>query len=358
MNRIISEDYENLLSVYDDKFEGLKNSTVLITGANGMIASYLSEFLSYIAKDYNIQLYLQCRNLERARKKFGQYLDSEYIHLVNFDFEDNDIPDIRFDYIMHAASPASSKPFEETPVDVISPNVLGTWYLLQHAKKKGIRKFLLFSAGSVYGEVSTGDNVVTENSYGIVDPLWNRSCYIESKRLAEQMCFAFWRQYEVPASFIRICHTYGPTFDLQRDTRIIPRVIKQILQNEDIEIYKDPDSVIQYTYIADMVSAILLVLLEGKDGEAYNAGADELVSMDDIIKWMVNADNSIQSTVLEKKADENYIFGKSNGTKYPKLSNHKLSELGWKQLYSAKKGFERVVKYYLEEPCLCGGVSQ
>lgn len=355
MNRIILEDMEKLVSIYGNRFEKLKSSTILITGANGMITTYLSRFLAYLADSYGIRLYLQCRNLEKAKKAYERYLNRNFFHLVSFDFENNEIPDIRFDYILHAASPAGTKYFMEVPVDVIRPNVVGTWHLLQHAKKTGTKKFLIFSSGSIYGEGGTDKSVLTEEDYGIVDPLGVRSCYVESKRLAEQMGNAFWLQYKVPVSIIRIRHTYGPTFDLQHDARIIPRVIRQILNDEDIEIYKDPDSVIQYTYIADMVAAILLVLLEGENGGVYNACGDEIVKMDDVIAWMVESDPSVKSALIEREMDENYRFGKDKGLNFRKLSNHKLKELGWKQLYSCKDGFARVVKYYLEENRQFGG---
>lgn len=356
MKDILVNDFDILHDTYKKTLMKLDHSTVLITGANGMITTYFSEFLLYLAERYEIQLYFQVRNVNKAMKTFSSYVDKPYLHIVNFDFENKEIPDICFDYIIHAASPASTKFFVESPVDVISPNVIGTWNLLQFAKNNGVKKFLLCSSNSIYGEGGIDKVELTEEDYGIVDPLNERSSYIESKRLAEQMSIAFWKQYNVPVSIIRICHTYGPTFDLERDGRIIPRVIKQIINGEDITIYKDPNSVIQYTYIADMVAAILLVLLEGKDGEAYNAGGDEIVKMDDVIAWMINADPAIKSKLIEKKIDDNYSFAKGKGVNFVKLSNRKLTELGWKQLFSNKEGFSRVVKSYISNQNF-GGVQ-
>lgn len=348
MNKIISEDFSRLKENYGQELSKLRCSSILITGANGMITTYLSMFLGYIAEEYDLQLYLQCRNTEKAKKAFSDFSGKNYFHIVNFNFEKNEMPPIKPDFIIHAASPASTKFFVESPVDVISPNVIGTWNLLQYSKDNGVKRFLLFSSNSIYGEGGTDKTVLSENDYGIVDPLNDRSSYIESKRIAEQMCIAFWRQYGLPASMIRICHTYGPTFDIQRDSRIIPRVIRQILNGEDITIYKDPNSVIQYTYIADMIAAIVIVLIEGQNGESYNSGGDEIVKMDDVIAWMVNADPHIKSRLIEKEMDENYSFGKGKGVNFLKLSSEKLKSLGWKQLYNNEEGFTRVVKCYLE----------
>ena len=93
----------------------------------------------------------------------------------------------------------------------------------------------------------------------------------------------------------------------------------------------------------------MLVLLDGEPGGAYNACGDDIVKIDDVIDWMVNADSSIRSKLIEKEIDENYKFGKGSGTLFPKFSNHKITELGWHQLYTPKEGFARMVRSYLDD---------
>ncbi len=349
MDRIKEEDFRRILRAYKKDFEGLGHKKILITGASGMITTYLAEFLLFVAEQYHLDLYLQCRNQKKAEALYEEYLGKKYLHIMTFDFENGDIPDICFDYIIHAASPASTSMFVKKPVDVISPNVIGTWHLLQHARRFSITKFLFFSSNSIYGEGGTEKEVLTERDYGIVDPLNERSSYIESKRLAEQMCLAFWKQYQIPATIIRICHTYGPTFDIENDSRIIPRIIRQILEEKDIEIYKDPHSVIQYTYIADMVTGILLVLLKGECGQAYNAGANEVVKMDDVVSWMVYADERIKVKLIEKEIDKDYPFAPGKGVNFVKVSNEKLRRLGWVKMFDNRESISRIVVYYIEK---------
>lgn len=348
MDRIKAEDFKRIFAAYEKDFESLRNQKILITGGTGMLTTYLTEFLLYVSETYPLDLYLQCRTQKKAENLYGEYLERENFHVMSFGFEKGEIPDIRLDYIIHAASPASTKMFVEKPVDVISPNVIGTWHLLHYAKKAQVKKFLFFSSNSIYGEGGTQKTTLTEHDYGIVDPLNERASYIESKRLAEQMCAAFWKQYQVPAAIIRICHTYGPTFDIQNDTRIIPRIIRQILEEREIRIYKDPHSAIQYTYVADMVTAILLVLLKGECGEAYNAGVDEVVKMDDVVSWMVHADERIKAELAEEEIDENYQFAVGKGVNFMKVSNERLCQLGWRQLFENQESVSRTVRHYLE----------
>jgi nucleoside-diphosphate-sugar epimerase len=344
---VIIEDFDIIEKTYEKELSKLQGKKLLVTGSYGMITSYLCSFLIHIMDRFDLELYLQGRNERKLRERYGNFEESRRVHLMLFDFEKGELPDIKPDYILHAASAASTKYFVECPVDVLRPNTVGTWNLLNYAKENNIEKFLFFSSNSIYGEGGVEKVILSENDYGIVDPLNDRSCYIESKRMSEQMCAAFWKQYKVPANIIRICHTYGPTFDVEQDTRIIPRTIKKILSGSDVEIYRDPDSVIQYTYIADMVAAILLIMLKGNNGEAYNAGSDEIVKMDDVIAWMLQADPQIKSKLIEKEIDGNYNFAKGKGINFLKLSNEKLRSLGWRQLFSNEEGFKRMVKHYL-----------
>lgn len=343
---ILSEDFGIIESSYQDVLNELKGARIIVTGSYGMITSYLCNFLIDISEKYELTLCLQGRNSHKLNDKYGSFVPSGRVILSNFDFENGVFPDFAPDYIIHAASAASTKFFNECPVDVMRPNIIGTWNLLNFAKDKNVKKFLFFSSNSIYGEGGISKSELSEIDYGIVDPLSDRACYIESKRVSEQMCRSFFRQYNVPTSVVRICHTYGPTFDLN-DTRIIPRTVKKILNNEDVIIYRDPDSVVQYTYIADMISAFLIVLVKGENGEAYNCGGDEIVKMDDVIEWMIHADSRIKSKLVEKEIDGNYNFAKGKGVNFKKISNSKLKSLGWKNMFTNKDGFTRTVRHYL-----------
>ena len=355
MNKILREDFDALLHEYPGLFDSLKNKTVLVTGATGLLTTYLCKCLANCSGQYNIHICLQCRSREKAETIYKDYLDDPHLEILTFDLISGNIPDIKFDYIIHAASMASTKYFVETPVDVILPNVVGTYNLLEHARKNGVEKFLFFSSNSIYGEGGTDKAVLSENDYGIVDPLGDRSSYIESKRLAEQMCRAYYRQYGVKTGIIRITHTYGPTFDIEHDMRILPRVINCLLSDKEMVMYKDPSASAQYTYIADMIAAVLFILVKGAPGEAYNAGADELVKIDDAVSWIIEASEKTDSSVKQIDIDENYSFSKGKGVNDKKTSNEKLKSLGWRQLYTPKEGFARMVKSYIEDSKKCPG---
>lgn len=346
MNQFIEKDAELIYNNYYNVVNRLKDKNILVTGACGMITSYLSMVLLHYSRELNINLYLQCRNIEKAKVIFKEFLEYSTIHIVDFPIE-NDISDnIHYDYIIHGASPAGTEHFINNPVGVISPNVMGTKNLLEYSARNNIKKLVFLSSNSIYGVSEKA--ILSEGDYGFVDPLGVRACYIESKRLGEQLCAAYSRQFNVDTGIIRICHTYGPTFDVKHDTRAIPRFIRNILDEKDIEIYNDPDSLIQYTYVADIVTGILCIMINGKTGEAYNGCGDTITTMDKVIAYMLNANNNIKSRLIEKPIDEHYPFGKNKGINFSKMDNGKLKSIGWKQLFAIEDGLAETVNSYLQ----------
>jgi len=343
---VLENDFQLIEKQYSDLFRHMIGKCILITGATGMIASYLAKLLLYYADQYEIEVYLQCRNMKKAEKIYQNTANSPQLHLIQIDLDKEIDLDIPCDYIIHAASAAGMFYFKNFPVEVMMPNVVGTWNLLCYARQNGIR-FLMLSSSTIYGEGGVEKEILSESDYGIVDPLLERSCYVEGKRCAEQLCASFSREYGVHAGIVRICHTYGPTLDILNDKRIIPRAIRQIINQKDIEIYDDPDSVTQCTYVGDVAAAILFVAAEGTTGEAYNACGDELLTMDQAISYMLNADPNIESKLVHLPVDSSYAFKKGSGINSLKLSNQKLKAMGWKVLFSNKEGFHRTIRSYL-----------
>ena len=180
---IIKEDFAIIENTYGQELEKLRGSSILITGSYGMITGYLGLFLADAMDKYDLKLILQGRSEQKLNEKYGHLLNSGRVQLTSYNFERGEVPEERPDYIIHAASAASTKYFIETPVDVLAPNTVGTWNLLNYAKDQKIKKFLFFSSNSIYGEGGIEKDVLTENDYGIVDPLGERSSYVESKRM-------------------------------------------------------------------------------------------------------------------------------------------------------------------------------
>lgn len=346
MNQIIKED---LKGIYARNYEWsvLKNSCILVTGAYGMLASYIVFFLIYLNEEHgmNIRIICQGRNREKMVARFGEYMDKPYFSDAYFSLNEKIELSDRADYIFHAASLANPAYYESSPVEVEEPNALGTYFLLQYAKKCNLKSFLYFSSGDIYGKMSVQGLDITEDMCGSVDPLDAHSCYGESKRMGETWCVSFAREYGVPARIARIGHTYGPTMDVNADPRVFAAFVKDVLAGRDIVMHSDGTARRPFCYIADAVAAFFLLLLRGKDGEAYNVcNTEQFVSIAELAEILVSLVPEKKLNVRKQKREstENYLEASFNRANKPVET--KLKNLGWRCEYSIKAGFGQVLK--------------
>lgn len=346
MNHIILEDCKRLYKENIIDWNKFKDTTILITGAYGMLPSYMVWMFIYLNEyesDFNIKIIALCRNVKKASTCYGIYLHKEYLTLLISDVTiPINIAD-SIDYIIHAASPASSQYYDTNPVGVISPNVLGTYNTLELAKNKCVKGYLYFSSGEIYGHIEKETIVETDSGY--LNPLEVRSCYGESKRLGETFCKAYSHQFGVPVVVVRPSHTYGPTMDLKNDQRVFTEFVNNILKNEDICIKSDGQSERCFCYIYDATLAYFKVLLDGQPGEAYNV-ANKLgqLSILELAQTLVNLFPEQQLSVYYKKRDKTYL--ENNYKKQAVLSTDKLEHLNWHPKISIAEGFKRTIQSF------------
>lgn len=345
-NKIIREDMENILSRSDD-YTWLNDSSVLISGAYGMLASYVVYFLIYLCEKgivNNVQILAQGRNEEKMCNRFGKYFDKSYFVYISDDICSPIKIDKKIDYIIHAASLASPQYYGTNPVDVLKPNTLGTYNLLELARENSVKSFLYFSSGDVYGYLPLREQMYDENDYGYVDPTNVRSCYGESKRMGETMCVSFFEQYSVPAKIVRIAHTYGPTLDLENDKRMFAEFVKNIVKGEDIEMKSDGMAERMLCYIADATDAFLRILCYGENGQAYNMyNNSNPIKIKDLAEMLVNLypEKGLKVKYCIRDSKDSYV--ESPVVKSPIMDTKKLQKLGWKVKYSNQEGFKRTI---------------
>lgn len=348
---VIAADMEDIYRRDHIPWHELEHRTVLITGATGMLASYLVFFLIYLNEyhDAGIHIVAQVRSPEKARARFGAYAGRAYFSLVTHDLKHAWELDASVDYMIHAASLASPQYYHTVPVEVAEPNVIGTYHLLRLAKEKQTKAFLLFSSGDVYGRISSDTGSITEDDCGAMDPLALHSCYGESKRMAETWCRLFYTEYQVPAKIARIAHTYAPTMDLDNDPRVFASFMKCVRDGKDIVMHSDGSACRPFAYVTDAVAGFFLILLCGAPGEAYNVSNDEaFLSIYDLAQMMVGLRPERDLRVVcEKREDGAYLENVLNRANRP--VSDKLRALGWQCRFDAEKGFRRVWAYLQED---------
>lgn len=320
--------------------ESLKESSVLITGASGLIGSFVVDVLLYYnkTKNANIKVYASGRNKEKLAERFSSFMGP---NLVFVEHDVNCKPEFDFDvdYIIHAASNAYPKAFATDPVGTILSNIVGTQYLLDYAKEHNTKRFMFVSSGEVYGQSDKGVTAYKEDFSGYVDPTQARSCYPASKRAAETLCVSYTKQYALDTVIVRPCHTYGPN-TTKSDNRANVQFVNSAINGEDIVMKSSGSQMRSYCYIADCASALLTVLACGESANAYNiANSDARITIADFAKTVAEITKTkVVFSELDdaQKAQETPIS-------YAVLDTEKLYSLGFEGKYSVQKGLENTI---------------
>ena len=146
MNNIIYKDIDFILKSNVD-WDRFRNKSVFITGAYGMLLSYMTLTLlrlNELDSKLNVRLIALIRDEKKAKKRFGHFIDSKYLKLIYNDLlSPIEIPD-DIDFIIHGASYGSPQYWATSPFAIVAPNVMGTFHLLELANLKKIKSFLFF----------------------------------------------------------------------------------------------------------------------------------------------------------------------------------------------------------------------
>ena len=340
MNRVLEDDLKTIIAE-DLSWEKLKNKTVMITGASGMVGSYMLYVLLMLndEKHYGIKVDAVMRNVNKLPEEIR---NREDVKVVVADVT-KDIPDVGdIDYIIHAASPASPLIMQNQPVETIAANTIGTFKTLELAKEKNAEGYLFISSREIYGQPDEGQEFFYENTYGFVDQLNPRSCYSEGKKAAETMCVCFHEEYGLNTKIARLAHTYGPGMSIY-DGRVQADFLKNVYHNEDIVLKSEGTAVRTYTYIADAIAGMYRILLDSED-IVYNIGNEAgKVSIRDLAEILVS--------IYPERGLKLVFDIPEGGTKGTApytlgiLSSEKLRKLGWDPKYSVKDGFKRTLEY-------------
>lgn len=322
-------------------WELLKDKTVLISGANGFIPSYLVHVLLYLGF---VKVIALVRNQEKALSKFKEHLNNPKFQMIVQDVSNPILNDFHVDYIIHAASQASPKYYGIDPVGTLKANTLGTYNLLEYGVKSKIKKFIYFSSGEVYGTIDENTPKISEEYNGSFNPTLVRSCYGESKRMGENMCVCYSHQYGIPVNMLRLSHTYGPGVLLD-DGRVFGDFVSNIVNNQDIILNSDGSAKRSFLYITDMIRALFYILFFGEDKQAYNIASSKETSILELANLLVSLypQKALQVKFSENVFRDGYI--KSTSTR-ANFDTTKLEKLGWSESVSIEDGFRKMIESY------------
>ena len=325
------------------EFEKLKNKSILISGASGLIGSFLIDVIMKlnIEKNLNCKIFAIGRNKKKALNRFDIYNSNSCfkfyaINIIN-QINISDIQNI--DYVMHLASNTHPEAYASDPIGTIMTNIIGLKNMLEVSVSNNAR-FLFASSCEIYGENKGDVEKFGENYLGYINCNTLRAGYPESKRCGEALCQAYIEQKDQYIVIARLTRTFGPTM-LMNDSKALSQFIKKAINNENIVLKSEGNQYYSYLYVADTVTGILKIMLDGLNGEAYNVSDESCdIKLKDLAqKISLKVGTKVEYDLpneLEKK-------GYSKATK-ARLDNDKLLKLGWKPCYCIDNALNNTIE--------------
>lgn len=342
-NEILLQDFA---SIADSNlpFEEYKNKTFLITGATGLIGSLLVKTLRYLneKRSINARILAVVRSKEKAKTILGE--ENEELSYVICDLaKDELLLEEACDYVIHAAAVTTSKVMVSDPVGTIRTAIDGTEKLLKLAVEKKVKAFVYVSSMEIYGQPLT-EGKTKEKDLGYVDIGAVRSCYPEGKRMCECLCTAYASQYGVNVMSARLAQTFGAGI-LPTENRVFAQFARSAMKKEDIVLHTTGESEGNYVYTSDAIRAILLLLVKGQKGEAYNIANEEShITIRDMAEMVAGeiAEHRIQ-VVIDIPSDSSSLGYAPPVRMW--LDSSKMMALGWEPKVGLKEAYRRMIAF-------------
>lgn len=302
----------------------------LITGGAGFIGSHLCE--RFLAEGHEV---LCVDNFITGRPdNIRHLLDHPKFRVIVHDISKPLYVDGLIDNVLHFASPASPVDYQRSPIQTLKVGSLGTHVTLGIAKAHGAR-YLIASTSEVYGDPEVHPQ--TENYWGHVNPVGERSMYDEAKRFAEAMTMAYHREHRVNTHIARIFNTYGERMRLD-DGRVLPNFVGQALRGEPLTVYGEGQQTRSFCYISDLVEGIYRLLYSN-----YHLP--------------VNLGNPAEITIMDFAREIVRLTGSSSGIIHKPLPADDPRQrrpdielarklLGWEPKIDRETGLRRTIDYF------------
>ncbi|MBE0665482.1 MAG: dTDP-glucose 4,6-dehydratase [Candidatus Aminicenantes bacterium] len=313
------------------RVKGQDVKKIMVTGGAGFIGS---NFIRHIHKHFpdielvNYDKLTYAGNLENLAGIEGGYV------FVQGDIQDADRVATAMagvDVVVNFAAETHVDRSIHDPGDFILTDVYGVFVLLEAMKKNGqVKLFVHVSTDEVYGSIA--DGFFDENS-----PLNPSSPYAASKAGGDRLAYAYFKTFDLPVLIARPANNYGP---YQYPEKLIPFFITRALQDQTLPLYGDGSNCRDWLYVEDTVRGILALVEKGEPGQAYNLGAGQECSNNDVTRQILRHLGKPES-LIRAVADR-----KGHDFRYA-LDWGKMRGLGWQPQTGFTEGLSRTVEWYL-----------
>ena len=355
---VLEADLDYICRKMAGQFAQMSGKRLLITGGAGFLGYYLVQApLCWNRKNPEaapIEVVVWDNFMRGIPAWLTSLKDNPALQTRKYDVIDplpDDMGD--FDFIIHAATIASPLYYRLHPIETMDANITGLRNLLDYAlvqktKDRPVEGFLFYSTSEIYGD-PTPENIPTPETYrGHVSCTGPRACYDESKRYGETLAVNFSQQHGLPIRTARPFNNYGPGLKIT-DRRALPDFARNILAGEDIVLLSDGAPTRTFCYVADAVVGYFKVLLNGRNGEAYNIGlAEPEISIRQLAEHVIDSARELfeyeGKLVCEVSDDEHYLTDNPN-RRCPIIKKAE-TELGYHPEIQLEEGLRRSLLWY------------
>ncbi len=331
-----------------------EKKNILVTGGAGFIGSHLCEELLRdgnrvicvdnfsTSSEKNIDGLLQNPNFRFIRLDINEPFDlAVFPELTEFKLPFQGIQEI-----FHLACPSTIKNFDQFKIQTLLANSVGTYHVLELAKKFRA-KVLLASSSVVYGIRKTRTGTLGEEEEGATDHLSARGCYDEGKRFAETMFETYRQVHGLEIRMARLFRTYGPRMALF-DGHLIPDFILNALDNKQIILNGGKEFRTSMCYVTDVIDGMMRIMKAKEYQGPVNIGSDVDLTLETIAKRIIEMTEST-SVLVEAERFESYFE-----QALPRIDRAK--ELGWFPLVRMEDGLRRTIEYFKANKILLNSV--
>ena len=278
----------------------------------------------------------------------------ENINICNYESIMNAFTKYKPDAIMHLAAESHVDRSIDSPYEFIQTNILGTYNLLEAARKywknlsnkqQNIFRFHHISTDEVYGDLDFSDDAFIETT-----PYSPSSPYSASKASSDHLVRAWARTYDLPTIITNCSNNYGP---YHFPEKLIPRVILNAINGKSIPIFGNGSQIRDWLFVEDHANALLKVITEGAIGETYNIGGNNEKSNLEVVQTICHLleDYAPEKPSGISKYHDLITFVKDrpgHDLRYAINASKIKNELGWVPQETFESGLKKTVQWYLE----------
>lgn len=321
-------------------WDKLKNSSVLVTGATGLIGTVLVDALMYRNEhdSLNTKVFALSRSATRLKEHFHLFLKNPLFIPVVGDVIDSIPLEEKVDYVINLAGNTHPALYASRPIETIESIVIGSRNIFNLANRLGVKRILNASSVEVYGENRGDVDRFAENYCGYINPNTLRAGYPEAKRLSEAYGRAYMSEKGIDVVPVRLGRVYGP-LTLDSDTKSTTQFIRSAVIGEDIVLKSNGAQEYSYVYVADAVVAFLILLTRGAAGEAYNVASDEVRTFSQVASMLAEVSGVKVRYELPSDVEKRGFSVVTRAL----MDSSKMRDLGWSAVYDLNKGLGSTV---------------